>query len=222
MAALTLYTYFRSSCAYRVRIALNLKSLAYKPKLVHLLRGGGEQRGGDYLRLNAQGLVPTLVDGDLVLTQSLAIIEYLEEIYPTPPLLPARPEHRAYVRALAQIIACDIQPINNLRVLNYLKERLAHDEEAIQTWCRDWISLGLEAFEKWLQKQRQPSLFCFGDTPTLADVCLVPQIYNARRVGCDLSGFPISTRIATHCLDLEPFQRAAPEQQPDSVDEYRN
>lgn len=217
MAALDLYTYFRSSCAYRVRIALNLKSLAYEPRLVHLLRGGGEQQGGDYLRLNPQGLVPTLVDGDLLLTQSLAIIEYLEEKYPSPPLLPRQPEHRAYVRALAQIIACDIQPINNLRVLNYLRERLGHDEEAIRTWCRDWISLGLEAFESWLQKQRQPSLFCFGDTLTLADVCLVPQTYNARRVGCDLSAFPILTRVAAHCLDLEPFQRAAPEQQPDSA-----
>ncbi len=217
MAALDLYTYFRSSCAYRVRIALNLKSLAYEPRLVHLLRGGGEQQGGDYLRLNPQGLIPTLVDGDIVLTQSLAIVEYLEEKYPSPPLLPARPEHRAYVRALAQIIACDIQPINNRRVLNYLRERLDHDDEAIRNWCRHWIGLGLEAFESWLQKQRQPSPFCFGDAPTLADVCLVPQIYNARRVGCDLSGFPILTRVAAHCLDLEPFQRAAPEQQPDSA-----
>ncbi|MGH8655720.1 MAG: maleylacetoacetate isomerase [Gammaproteobacteria bacterium] len=217
MAALDLYTYFRSSCAYRVRIALNLKSIAYEPKLVHLLRRGGEQQDADYLRLNPQGLIPTLVDGDIVLTQSLAIIEYLEEKYPSPPLLPARPEHRAYVRALAQIIACDIQPINNLRVLNYLRERMGHDEEAVRNWCRHWISIGFEVFESWLQKHQQPSLFCFGDTPTLADICLIPQIYNARRVGCDPSGFPMLMRIATHCLDLEPFQRAAPEQQPDSV-----
>ena len=158
-----------------------------------------------------------------MLTQSLAIIEYLEEKYPSPPLLPARPEDRAYVRALAQIIACDIHPLNNLRVLNYLREeRLGHDEEAVRHWCRHWISIGLEAFEIWLQKQRQPSPFCFGDTPTLADICLVPQIYNARRVGCDLSGFPISMRIAAHCLDLESFQRAAPEQQPDSANQNRN
>jgi maleylacetoacetate isomerase len=122
------------------------------------------------------------------------------------------------VRGLAQIIACDIQPINNLRVLHYLKERLGQNQDAIQSWCRNWVTLGLEAFEKRLKERPQPSAFCFGDTPTVADVCLVPQLYNARRIGCDLSGFPLATRIAGRCRDLEAFRRATPERQPDRVD----
>jgi maleylacetoacetate isomerase len=215
---LTLYTYFRSSAAYRVRIALNLKGLAYEPRFVHLLKG--EQRLPEYRALNPQARVPTLVDDGQALTQSLAIIEYLEETHPEPPLLPRNPWDRAQVRALAQIIACDIHPLNNLRVLDYLKNTFGHDEAARTTWIRHWIAEGFEAFEAHLARHatrhEKGGRFCFGATPTLADICLVPQAFNARRFGCDLAAFPRIRAIEEHCLSLPAFRDAAPDRQPDA------
>jgi maleylacetoacetate isomerase len=216
LAALVLYTYFRSSAAYRVRIALNLKGLDYEPRFVHLLKEGGEQRRAEYQKLNPQGLVPTLIDEGATLTQSLAIIEYLEEAYPKPPLLPRRARDRAYVRALAQIVACDIHPLNNLRVLNYLKGGLVQGQEACRRWIQHWIHEGFSAFERHLESSAATGRYCFGDTPTLADICLVPQVYNARRFECDLSAFPTIQAIDENCMDLPAFQRAAPEHQPDA------
>jgi maleylacetoacetate isomerase/maleylpyruvate isomerase len=212
LAVLTLYTYFRSSAAYRVRIAANLKGIRYRSQFVHLLKG--EQHLPAYRTLNPQGLVPVLVD-ETALTQSLAIIEYLEEAYPKPPLLPKALKDRAYVRALAAIIACDIHPLNNLRVICYLKEILNQDEKARLAWIQHWIQEGLEAFEEHLD--RIQGRFCFGDRPTLADVCLVPQIYNARRFGCDLDNFPRIQAIDQRCLALPAFQQAAPENQSDAA-----
>lgn len=208
-----LYTYFRSSAAYRVRIALNLKGIAYEPKFVHLRRG--EQRSPDFLALNPQGLVPVLVDGNHVLTQSLAIIEYLEELYPKPPLLPQSAQARARVRALAYAVACEMHPLNNLRVLNYLETALGHIETKRLAWYRHWIAEGFTALEQMLANP-STGAFCHGETPTLADVCLVPQVYNAVRFGCDLSSFPTVRRINQACLALPAFRAAAPENQPDA------
>ncbi|HNG66436.1 MAG TPA: maleylacetoacetate isomerase, partial [Thauera aminoaromatica] len=181
-----LYTYFRSSAAYRVRIALNLKGLDYEAVPVHLVRGGGEHRQPAYLGLNPAGLVPALEDQGQVLTQSLAIIEYLEESHPQPALLPAAPLDRARVRAIAQAIACDIHPVNNLRVLQYLTRELDASEEQKNAWYRHWIGVGLQAVEAMLAGDARTGAFCHGDTPGLADCCLVPQVFNARRFGCEL------------------------------------
>ncbi|ARP86004.1 maleylacetoacetate isomerase [Bordetella genomosp. 9] len=211
-----LYSYFRSSAAYRVRIALNLKGLAYTCVPIHLLKDGGQQLKPDYTRLNPQALVPTLVDGDAVLTQSLAIIEYLDETYPSAPLLPATPLARARVRALAQNIACDIHPLNNLRVLRYLKREMNLPDEARDTWYRHWVETGLLALEKMLADSPETGTYCHGDTPTLADTCLVPQLFNARRLKCDLSAMPTVVRIDEACRALPAFQQAAPENQPDA------
>jgi maleylacetoacetate isomerase len=212
VSALALYTYFRSSAAYRVRIALNLKNLAYEPRFVHLLKG--EQQAPEYRKLNPQGRIPALAANGKILTQSLAIIEYLEETYPDPPLLPKIPWERAQVRALAQIVACDIHPLNNLRVLNYLKDRLGQDETARRGWIRHWIDEGLRGIEEHLAGAN--GHFCYGDKPTLADVCLVPQVFNARRFGCDLSDFPKIRAIEENCLSLPAFREAAPGSQPDA------
>lgn len=214
---LTLYTYFRSSAAYRVRIALHLKGLPYASVPVHLLRGGGEQHAPAYAQLNPTELVPTLVEGDLALGQSLAIMEYLEERHPAPALLPGDAAGRARVRALAQSIACDIHPLNNLRVLQYLKNELQLDEAARQQWCQHWITLGFTALEAQLQHSPRTGVFCHGDTPTLADCCLIPQLFNARRLDTALEAFPHIRRIEAACLALEAFQRAAPSAQPDAV-----
>lgn len=211
-----LYTYYRSSAAYRVRIALNLKGLAYDAVPVHLVRGGGEQRQADYLALNPSGLVPTLVDGPNTLSQSLAIIEYLDETHREPALLPGSPADRARIRAIAQSIACDIHPINNLRVLQYLTRELGIREEQKNAWYRHWIEVGLGAVESMLASDPRTGAFCHGDTPTLADCCLVPQVFNARRFGCDLSAMPLILGIAERCAGLDAFRRAAPEQQPDA------
>lgn len=211
-----LYTYFRSSAAYRVRIALNLKGLDYQAVPVHLVRGGGEHRQPAYLGLNPAGLVPALEDQGQVLTQSLAIIEYLEESHPLPALLPAAPLDRARVRAIAQAIACDIHPVNNLRVLQYLTRELDASEEQKNAWYRHWIGVGLQAVEAMLAGDARTGAFCHGDTPGLADCCLVPQVFNARRFGCELSAMPTVLRIAETCAGLEAFQRAAPEAQPDA------
>ncbi|VVD71989.1 maleylacetoacetate isomerase [Pandoraea iniqua] len=212
----TLYSYFRSSAAYRVRIALNLKGLDYDTVPVHLVRDGGEQLKPAYRALNVNALVPTFVDGDVNIHQSLAIIEYLEDIHPTPALLPADPVARAQVRALALDIAADIHPIDNLRVLRYLKHNLGVTEEQKNAWYVHWVIEGLTSLEARLQAQPQPGKFTFGDTPTLADCCLVPQIYNANRFKIDMTPFPRISAVNAHCLTLDAFQRATPEAQPDA------
>lgn len=214
---LTLYTYFRSSAAYRVRIALNLKGIEYCSRFVHLLRQGGEQRQPAYLKLNPQGLVPTLVEGEEVMTQSLAIIAYLDEAYPQPPLLPADLKARAYVRSLAQLIACDIHPLNNLRVRQYLLEKWEHSDAEWQDWHRHWIDEGFRALEAQLATHPATGRCCYGDSPTMADICLIPQIYNACRFDCDLSPYPLLNGIYRYCTALEAFRQAAPEHQLDAA-----
>jgi len=216
MAELTLYGYFRSSCSYRVRIALALKDLPFEARYVHLLRDGGEQHTSDYRQTNPQALVPTLVDGPRVITQSLAILEYLEECYPQPRLLPAEGRDRAYVRALAQLLACDIQPLNNLRVLNRLKQDFAADERQVKAWYQHWIKDGFVAFESLLEQHYLAGTCCYGNSPSLADICLIPQVYNALRFDCDLATMPRLREIYDYCVSLPAFQAAAPENQPDS------
>jgi maleylacetoacetate isomerase/maleylpyruvate isomerase len=211
-----LFTFFRSSAAYRVRIALNLKGLAFDSVPVHLTRGGGEQFKPDYRELNPQALVPVLQDGARHLTQSLAIIEYLDETRPHPPLLPATPAERARVRALALAIACEIHPLNNTRVLTYLTGPLGLSSETRNTWYHHWIALGLQALEMRLAGERETGKFCHGDAPGLADCCLVPQMANARRFKCDIAPYPTLLRIEANCQALEAFQRAAPDRQPDA------
>ena len=211
-----LYGYFRSSAAYRVRIALNLKGLPCENAYVHLTRGGGEQFQPGYLRLNPLGLVPALVDGETVLTQSLAIIEYLEEVHPKPALLPGNASARARIRALALAVACDIHPLNNLRVLNYLTRDLGVSEVDRGRWYQHWIALGLKGLEALLAASPMTGTYCQGEQPTLADLCLVPQVFNARRFKCDLTGFPTVVRIADACNQLPAFRDAAPANQPDA------
>lgn len=210
------HTYFRSSAAYRVRIALNLKGLAYDSVPVHLLRAGGEQRQPGFLALNPAGLVPTLEDDGAVLVQSLAIIEYLDETRPGVALLPGSALERARIRALAQAIACDIHPLNNLRVLKYLKHELGVSDEQKNAWYRHWVDLGLAAVEAMLAKDPRTGAFCHGDAPTLADCCLVPQVFNARRFDCDLTALPTVLRIVERCEALEAFRLAAPDAQADA------
>ncbi|HXP06238.1 MAG TPA: maleylacetoacetate isomerase [Stellaceae bacterium] len=211
-----LYGFFRSSAAFRVRIALNLKGLAYEDAFIHTLRG--EQRGGEYLAVNPQGLVPALEADNQTLIQSMAIIEYLDETRPEPPLLPRDPAGRARVRALAEIVACDIHPINNLRVLRYLHGPLGHDQAAIETWYNHWIATGFEAFERLLAADRRTGAFCHGDAPGLADIALVPQAVNSERYKLDLSPYPTIARIYADCMRLEAFSAAHPNNQPDRDD----
>ena len=215
---LQLYTYFRSSAAYRVRIALALKGLAYESLPIHLLHDGGQQFTSAYRATNPQALVPSLQTDAGVLTQSLAIIEYLEETAPGQgsALLPADALGRARVRALAQAVACDIHPLNNLRVLRYLTHELGVSEEQKNAWYSHWIDLGLQALEEMLAHSSASGRFCHGDTPTLADCCLVPQVFNARRFDCDLSAMPTVCDIVARCEELEAFRRAAPMVQPDA------
>lgn len=213
---LKLYTYFRSSASYRVRIALNLKGLPYESVPVHLLRNGGEQHTSDYAQLNPAELVPTLVDGDVALCQSLAIMEYLDEVHPSSSLLPGRALDRARIRAIAQSIACEMHPLNNLRVLQYLAREHQLDEAAKANWVRHWITLGFTALEAQLN-HADTGVFCHGDTPTLADCCLVPQVFNARRFATPLEHFPTICRIEEACLALAPFQRAMPKAQADAA-----
>ncbi|CAN7513219.1 maleylacetoacetate isomerase [Caballeronia sp. 15715] len=211
-----LYSYFRSSAAYRVRIALNLKGLAYEYAPIHLLRDGGQQLKPDYRELNPDGIVPTFIDGDNILTQSLAIIEYLDETHPEPALLPGTPLDRAFVRSVALQIACEIHPVDNLRILKYLKHTLKVGDEAKDTWYRHWLESGFESLEKRLANDSRVGKLCFGDAPTLADLCLVPQVYNARRFNLDMSRYPTIERIADHAAQIDAFARAAPGQQPDA------
>jgi len=211
-----LYTFFRSSASYRVRIALNLKGLDYEQVPIHLRRGGGEQFSPDYKAKNPQALVPALEDGGRPLTQSLAIIEYLEERYPEPALLPKDPADRATVRAMALAIACEVHPIQNLRVLNYLRSELKQPDAETNRWAEHWIGLGLAALEQMILAAPKRGKFCFGAAPTLADLCLVPQLANAKRFGCDLSAYPTLVRIDAHCATLPAFSKAAPENQLDA------
>jgi maleylacetoacetate isomerase len=215
MSRFTLYGYWRSSAAYRVRIALNLKGLEYASRPVHLVNNGGEQHRPDYHALNPQELVPVLLDGDRALTQSLAIVEYLEEMYPAPPLLPADPAGRARVRALAQIVACDIHPIGNLRVLQYLEAQYGADADK-RGWSQHWIATGLAAFEAMVAGHPQTGRFCHGDMPGLADLVLIPQLYNAERWNLPLDDYPTLLRIREACNALEAFRLAVPEAQSDA------
>ena len=211
-----LYGYFRSSAAYRVRIALNLKGLDYETESVHLVKDGGQQFSDAYRALNPTALVPTLVDGEAAIGQSMAILEYLEETHPQPALLPADAAGRARVRAIAQTIACDVHPLNNLRVLKYLKHDLGISEDAKNQWYKHWISVGLTSIEALLAGNPATGKFCHGDQPTLADIVLVPQVFNARRFDCDLSAMPTITRIVDACSSLDAFVRAEPARQPDA------
>ena len=214
-----LYGYWRSSAAYRVRIALNLKGISAEQLSVHLVRDGGEQHKAAYSALNPLELVPTLtLDDELdadALSQSLAIIEYLDEIHPQSPLLPASALERAHVRAMALTVACEIHPLNNLRVLQYLTQTLGVDEAAKNTWYHHWVASGFAALEILLK--RHSGRYCFGDTVTLADLCLVPQVYNAQRFNVDLTPYPNIMRVWTECNQLEAFADAAPERQADAV-----
>jgi len=212
-----LYGYFRSSAAYRVRIALNLKGLAVEHVFVHLAKG--EQVAPDFLAVNPQKVVPVLEDGGLRVIQSLAILEYLDETHPEPPLLPRGAADRARVRGLAQIVACEIHPLNNRRVLNYLTGPMGLAEEAKLAWYRHWIAEGMGALEALLAGSPDTGTFCHGDTPGLADACLVPQVFNARRLECPLDAYPTVLRIDTACRALPAFAEAAPDRQPDAEQE---
>jgi maleylacetoacetate isomerase len=207
--------YFRSSAAYRCRIAFNLKGLTPDFVSVHLRKDGGQQKTPAYRALNPQALVPTIEDGEFRLTQSLAIIEWLDETHPVPQLVPTDVNLRAEVRAFAQVIACDIHPLQNLRVLDYLKSEFGADQATLDRWCGRWIADGLAACEALLTK-RPPSTFCFGDTPSLADICLVPQVFSANRFGVDLAAMPRVRSVHAACEALPAFAAANPARQPDS------
>jgi maleylacetoacetate isomerase/maleylpyruvate isomerase len=208
-----LYNYFRSSASFRVRIALNLKGLDYDYLPVHIARG--EHKTGPFSAISPDMLVPLLEDDGERFTQSMAIIEYLDEIHPEPALLPRDPVGRAHVRALAQSVACEIHPLNNLRVLKYLVRELKVGDDAKNTWYRHWVREGMLAFERQLA-QRPASLYCWGDTPTLADCCLVPQVFNGQRFDCDFSGLPRTMAAFEACMQLDAFQRAQPSRCPDA------
>jgi maleylacetoacetate isomerase len=209
-----LYGYFRSSAAFRVRIALNLKKLNYESAFIHLRRG--DQRQPRFLDINPQGLVPALEVDDTLLIQSLPIIEYLDETYPEPPLLPSDAKGRARMRALAAMVACDIHPINNLRVLRYLLRPLGQDEAAVETWYNHWIAEGFGALERLLAEGGRTGRFCHGETPGLADIVLVPQVFNANRYqSLDLTPYPTIVRIYQTCLGIDAFAAAHPDRQPD-------
>jgi maleylacetoacetate isomerase len=209
-----LYDYWRSSASYRVRIALNLKNLPYQSIPIHLLND--EQREPAFRAINPQGFVPLLVDGEHSLTQSLAMIEYLDETHPTPPFLPTTPAERARVRAIALVVACDIHPLNNKRILDYLRAPLGHDKATVDTWYKHWVDEGLQTLEKILAGNKQTGKFCHGDQITLADICLVPQVANALRFACPLENYPTVRRIYAECLKHPAFDKAQPDQQPDA------
>jgi maleylacetoacetate isomerase len=220
MSELTLHGYFRSSASYRVRIALALKAIPFDQAPVHLVRDGGEQLRAVYRSINPDGIVPSLTHAagmeTSVLTQSLAIIEYLDELYPEPPLLPPSPLDRAFVRSVALQVACEIHPLNNLRVLKYLKASLGLSEEQKDAWYRHWIELGFRSIESRLSTDPRVGKLVFGDVPTLADLCLVPQVWNARRFNVPLDDYPTIVRLADHAINLPPFAAAEPSRQPDA------
>lgn len=211
-----LYDYFRSGAAYRTRIALNIKGLDYEQSFVHLTRDGGEQFKPEYVALNPQKLVPTLIDGGEPITQSMAIMEYIEETRPNPPLLPKDAVGRARVRSLANIIACDIHPINNLRVRNYVRDDLKAGSEGMRQFVERWILSGLEAYEALVAGNPRTGTFSHGDTPTMADCCLIPQLTNGRTFKVNYDRFPTVLRIEQACLKHPAFIKAAPENQPDA------
>lgn len=205
-----LYDYYRSTASYRVRIALNLKQISYEKIQIHLVNHGGEQHHPDYLKVNPQGLVPTLNDNGNIISQSLAIIEYLDEINPTPPLLPKTPIERAHVRQLALLVACDIHPLNNLRVTNRLRSQFSADDEQVQSWYFHWLKLGFDAFEAQLHAFSHKGPVCYGEEVSMADICLVPQVFNAHRFGFTMDDYPLINNINTHCLTLPAFIEAKP------------
>ncbi len=205
------YDYFRSSAAFRLRIGLNLKGLNPERVFIHLRKG--EQRGEAFRAVNPQGLVPALIDGGHVLTQSLAILEYLDETHPNPPFLPKDAAGRAHARAIALAIACDIHPLNNLRVLNYLRDQLQVNQAAQDDWYRHWVAEGFAAIERMLHGK---GAYCHGDQPGLADICLVPQVFNANRVNTPLAPYPKLMRVFDACMKLPAFDRAQPAKQPDA------
>jgi len=209
-----LYTFFRSSTSYRLRIALVYKRLDYTPHYVSLPKM--EHRAPSYRALHAQGLVPLLIDGDRSFIQSMAIIEYLDEVYPEPPLMPKDVHGRAYVRAVSQIIGCDIHPLNNVRVLKRIQTQFGADEAATKVWYRHWIAEGLGGLESYLDGARLFGQFCYGDTVTMADICLVPQIFNAQRFGCPLDGYPTLNAIFERCMALDAFSTTQPSTQADA------
>jgi maleylacetoacetate isomerase len=211
-----LYNYYRSSASFRVRIALNLKGLPYEYSAVHLTRGGGQQFDPAFRAINPDALIPVLDDGGHALTQSLAIIEYLEETHPEPPLLPKAPLDRAYVRSIALGIACEIHPLNNLRVLRYLVRDLKATEDQKNAWYRHWVEQGLASVEARLVAESRSSRYALGDRVTLADVVIVPQIFNAKRFDCRLDHVPTVMRIFDHCMELPAFVDAQPSRQPDA------
>jgi maleylpyruvate isomerase len=215
-----LYNYFRSSASFRVRIAMALKGLPFDYAPIHLTKHGGEQLGAAFRALNPEGLVPVFVDETsdppVTLTQSLAIIEFLDETHPEPPLLPSDAAGRARVRSLALVVACEIHPLNNLRVLRYLTQTLKVDEDAKNAWYRHWVESGLAAFEAQLVASPSTGRFCHGDAPTLADATLVPQVFNAQRFACDLSAMPTTMRVFEACMALDAFRKAVPSAQPDA------
>ncbi|WP_419904102.1 maleylacetoacetate isomerase [Kiloniella sp.] len=212
-----LYTYWRSTAAYRVRIALNLKGIDYSDAPVHLVKAGGEHLTPEYKKLNPQKLVPTLeLKSGQIITQSMAIMEYLDELQPVPALMPASAIERAHVRMLSQIIASDIHPVNNLRILKYLTGDLGINQGQKSQWYQHWIIEGFAAFEKILSDSEYTGKFCFGDKPGLADCCLIPQIYNANRFSIPLEKFPNILRIEQNCLSLPAFDKARPENQNDA------
>jgi maleylpyruvate isomerase len=209
-----LHGYFRSSASFRVRIALNLKGLAFDTAAVHIAKG--VHREPAYSALNPQALVPALEEAGALFTQSLAIMEYLEETHPQPPLLPKDPLARARVRSLSMLIACEIHPVNNTRVLQHLKRALGQNEEQVNAWYRHWIADGLTKFEADLLRAPGPGRFCHGDAPGMADCCLVPQIFNAQRYQCDTTPYPATMRVFAECMKIEAFDRAQPSKQPDA------
>ncbi len=211
-----LYSYWRSSAAYRVRIALNLKGLDYEVVPVHLLKEGGEQYLAEYRSRNPQGLLPALVDGDICLGQSLAILDYLEERYPEPPLLPQTLAERSFARQFSLAVACDIHPLNNLRVLKYLKQTMQQEDEARNAWYHHWIKTGFSALEQLLNGRNRQGPYCLGRQVTIADACLVPQMYNARRFEVSMNDYPNLVEIEQACMELEAFRQAAPENQVDA------
>jgi maleylacetoacetate isomerase len=211
-----LYTYFRSSASFRARIALNLKGLEYETVNVDLRGPAGEQNESDYRAVNPHGLVPALMVGDTTIAQSLAIIEYLDEVHPQPPLLPRSPVDRARVRAMALAVACDMHPLNNLRVLNYLRSSLGHDEDTVNAWYRNWIAVGFGGLEQEARRASSDGKYMFGSAVTMADVYIVPQMYNARRFNCDTQPYPTLRGICAHLESLPAFAKATPEAQPEA------
>lgn len=215
-----LFGYFRSSASFRVRIALNLKGIDVEHVPVHLVRDGGQQHSADYVEINPDALVPSLIHGmgqrAEIFTQSLAIIEYLDELFPEPPLLPRTASDRCYVRSVALQIACEIHPLTNLRVLNRLKAEHEVSQEGAALWYRHWLTSGFASLEKKLAREHRVGKLIFGDQPTIADLCLIPQAWNARRFNISLDEFPIIQRVVKHASSLEPFALADPSMQPDA------